>query len=326
MLVLLPVISHGQENLVPNGDFEIHWDFPPSGPYLLPLAHPWTTTGAICSPDYFNADCPPIVFTPDTLLSCGVPANSRGYQLARSGNGYAGFFAYSRFQTDGREFIQIELVEPIVESIRYRVTFYVSLADEYQYAVRTLGAFFSDSVVSRESYQIMGLNIEPHIVNSSPFPLSNKYEWIELTDTFSSRVGGERYLVIGNFMLDNESDTLFVGTGERAHAYYYIDDVSVVAIDSIPNSVTEEEAHKTFKVHPNPNNGMMTLEYQLGEGEKGILEVFSLMGQRVYAQGLRAESSHTTVELSDVTSGIYMIRIVVDGNLRLSEKMTILKE
>jgi hypothetical protein len=80
------------------------------------------------------------------------------------------------------------------------------------------------------------------------------------------------------------------------------------------------------RVYPNPNKGMMTLEYQLGEGEKGILEVFSLIGQRVYAQGLRAESSRTTVELSDVTSGIYMIRIVVDGRLRLSEKMTILKE
>jgi hypothetical protein len=304
ILVLLPVVLRGQENLVPNGDFESHSDFPGSGPYLVPIANPWFTTGVVCSPDYFSIDCPPLVFPPDTLLTCGVPANDRGFQSARSGTGYAGFFAYSRFQTNGREFVQIELVSPIVQSVKYRLSFYVSLADDYLYAVRTLGAFFSDSIVTRESYQISGLNIVPQIVNSSPLPLDNKNDWVEVTDTFSSRYGGERFLVIGNFMLDNESDTVFVGTGILRHAYYYLDDVSVVALDSVPSGVGEEE-RLAFSMYPNPATD--AISFTLGTASIAVREVrvWDAVGREVLYEG----SMQQRVNISHLPQGLYMVQL-----------------
>jgi hypothetical protein len=95
--------------------------------------------------------------------------------------------------------------------------------------------------------------------------------WMLVADTFISRFGGERYITIGNFFVDAESDTVLVNTSlpqSNGRASYYIDDISVVALDSVPSGVEEVgQGRSNFSVYPNPNNGRMMVGYELNEDE-----------------------------------------------------------
>lgn len=81
-----------------------------------------------------------------------------------------------------------------------------------------------------------------------------------------------------------------------------------------------------FSVFPNPNNGAMTLTYTLREGERGTLNIFSVIGETVFQGELDRSQGAMNIDLGGLSSGIYLIRIDVNGIKRLSERMSILKE
>ena len=108
-IVLLPLIVLGQQNLVPNGDFETYSQCP-DNIGLVHLAVPWTNTGGGTTPDYFHVCGPPIIAPPDTFPNAGVPENVFGFQSAHSGEAYAGIYAFSRPTEELREYLQIGLI------------------------------------------------------------------------------------------------------------------------------------------------------------------------------------------------------------------------
>jgi hypothetical protein len=66
--------------------------------------------------------------------------------------------------------------------------------------------------------------------------------------------GGEQYLTIANFMSDAMSDSVYVGNGTNGdRAYYYIDDVSLVPLDSLL-SVDDVGKTEIVSVFPKPRN------------------------------------------------------------------------
>ncbi len=296
-IVLLPLLVQGQQNLVPNGNIEYHDSFP-ENINIITIASPWMSTGF--TPDYFHENCPPI----DSYTYCGVPNNDRGYQYARSGVAYAGIHAFSTNALSGREFLQIELAHPIVAGIRYEVSYHVSLADKMRYAVRTMGAHFRHSQLHWNEYSIVDLEIEPQIVNQLSSPLSNKDEWIEVSDTFSSRIGGERFMILGNLNLDASCDTLLLNSGEHDHSYYYIDDVSVIALDSIPNSIAEPvtEPALSLTAWPNPATSLLHIRSGLPLARLRLLD---LSGRAVHAQ--EAQGTTHTIPLHTLPAGLYLL-------------------
>jgi hypothetical protein len=327
--VALPLLSWGQGNLVPNGSFE-EFDHCPHGPDQLFLSHHWHNPNA-GSPDYFHSCNPPLiyVFGPDTVIlpHLGVPANAFGYQHAHSGQAYAGIYCFSKYQAELREYLQIQLTDSIFPSVRYLVNFYVSFADNGRYSINTIGAFLSKEPIFQDD--VYRFDVEPQVLNTSDNPLTSKEDWVLITDTFSSRYGGERYLTIGNFNTDATSDTLYHFSGDTSgiYAYYYIDDVSVVAIDSIPSGVIEDEmGNRIFKVYPNPNSGHLTLEYVLQQNETGILSVFNLVGGLIHQQQLAPTTEAMKIDLSMLGNGLYLLSVDVSGEQRFTERVTIMKE
>lgn len=322
--VSLSMSVHGQGNLVPNCGFEEYSSCGLNGFFQIWLAAPWNNSGPICSPDYFH-ECSPL--TANGLPKSGVPENTRGYQHARSGVAYGGFFAYEHNNNSGREFVQVELMEPIVAGVRYEVVFHVSLADKYLHAVSTLGAHFSDTQIVRSNYSIAELALIPQVSSAEGMVFDDKENWTEVRDTFDSRYGGERFITIGNFNLDDESGVVLLDSGERVHAYYYIDDVSVIALDSIPNSVAEpEHGQRGFTVFPNPNNGQMTLTYELSGNDNGVLEIYDMLGKRIYSLQLKSSTRMVSIELNSVGSGMYSARVLVNGAPRFFQKINVLKQ
>ena len=189
------------------------------------------------SSDYFNA-C--------GGRECVVPRNKMGIQAAHSGDAYCGIYCS---QERYREYLQTELKSALVAGKRYRVSFWVSLADKSPHAIATLGALLTQEPLTDSTYGILmnrevtqfgneasqsiAVYYEPQIVNPLDAPLTNTKEWVEVSGEFTA-MGGERFLTIGNFFSFNKSNVVLVQSGNSplAGAYYYIDDVSLTCIDT----------------------------------------------------------------------------------------------
>jgi hypothetical protein len=303
IVVLLPQVTWGQQNLVPNGSFEESTSCPTSSAQMY-LSLPWTNFGLGLSSDYYNSCSPPIIFPPDTFPNMSVPVNGGGIQQAKTGEAYGGIYTYGGVnETNGREYLQVVLAQPLHPG-RYIVSFWASLADRFAYAVGSLGAFLSDTLVTRTSFNSLP-GVEPSIQSPPGQIFTDKDIWYLITDTFTSRAGGERYLAIGNFKSTAESDTLFVPTSpnDRLKSYYYIDDVSVVALDSVPDGV-EDEGRIPFTMYPNPVSDVLRIESTVQLRNTRLMDA---LGKEVYSQAVEGQTH--TLHLRDLPAGIYLIEV-----------------
>jgi len=301
ILILLPLLVQGQENLVRNGDFEQVLNCPDIGGQWFNTAD-WTNANG-SSPDYFHACGPPLIFPPDTFPNEGTPTNVVGYQIPKSGDAYMGFYGVQLGNQEWREYIQAELTDALLPGIRYKVSFYVCLTENSRYAISTLGAYLSVDAIS--SNDLLVLDAEPQILNKPLYPLTDTAEWILITDTFISRTGGgEKFITIGNFFSDAESDTVFVNAapplGAR-HAYYYIDDVSVIALDSVPTNVGILEAQQLqFTVWPNPATDVVRIK---SSKRLEQIRLMDIRGREILVQS----SNALTIPLRGIPPGLYLL-------------------
>lgn len=239
--------AQNNENLVYNGSFEEHIGCPDRIDALgiMRGVDAWwqPTTG---SSDYFNT-C--------GGKESGVPRNKMGNQTAHTGDAYCGIYCS---QVAYREYLQTELREPLKAGCRYRISFFVSLADKSPHAVATIGALFtpdmiadasSDILKHREIVEIGGGQtasiatfLEPQVVNPLQNVLADTKGWTEITSVFTAK-GGEHYLTIGNFADFNHSGAtdMFNAAAVLQGAYYYIDDVSVTCLSCPEAPVVEAQ-------------------------------------------------------------------------------------
>src|SRR5690554_3199107 len=201
LLAALTPISKAQ-NLVPNPSFETYSQCPdpatldPMPNDMMELATGWNNPTGY-TPDYFHA----CVNLPNSF---GVPTNGYGSQDARTGNAYAGLITMYG-ETEAREYIQTELTESLIAGKQYLVTFYVCLGKVCTYAANNIGAYFSNTSVSVSHSWVL-----PYIpqISNNPFtnPLTNMVGWTEVSGVFTA-VGGEQYMIIGNFNSYASTDT-----------------------------------------------------------------------------------------------------------------------
>jgi len=91
--------------------------------------------------------------------------------------------------------------------------------------------------------------------------------------------------------------------------------------DEVPSAITLDPAY------PNPFNPSTTISFALPEALSVSLEVYNITGQRVavLAQGLMQEGRHDLrFDATDLSSGIYMIRLQAGGESQL-RKVTLIK-
>ena len=324
LLCLFPLLVFGQQNLVPNGSFEELWACP-NGSSQIELAIPWINDVGGC--EVYNQCVEPTFIPPDHYqYRQDVPENSVGYQPAHSGEGYAGIFTYGgQFETNGREYLQVPLLEPL-QSGGYVVSFWASLADKYQYSITSLGVYFSDTLVTRTSFNSV-LDFEPSIENSQSRNLSNKDIWYLITDTFASRYGGEEYLLIGNFRSTEESNLFWVDSGAGNNwdrSYYYIDDVSVVALDTV--SGIGETEQLAFRIYPNPSNGRFELQASAPLQQQAALVLYDTQGRAVLRQEVQKGTRSISVNAVGLSEGIYLLSLEVNGQGKYTERLSILRE
>lgn len=217
------------QNLVPNPSFE-QYSTCPNSAGQIDYSAPWfaPTTG---TPDYFNS-----CINGDSLWGniLGVPYNAFGFQNARTGSAYSGLF--TQYPSNYREYIEVQLTTPLVSGIKYYISFFISLADSAQLASDDIGMYLSPVTISTSNN--FNLSYVPQIYNPEGNFLSDKLNWMEISGEYIA-VGGEKYIVIGNFKDDANTDIIGVAGGgvlmfqDWDKPYYYIDDICVSTDSSL---------------------------------------------------------------------------------------------
>jgi OmpA-OmpF porin, OOP family len=215
----LPTFSNAQ-NLIQNPSFESQRCCP-DGYSQFHCTNNWRQPTKGTS-DYYSS-CENRFYSPEVK----VPDNFFGSQEAYEGIAYAGIYTF--YNDSYREYIEIQLAEPMIKNQRYGFSIQVSLADKASIAVQSLGVSFSDTLVrQRELFFTLRL---PHekIENSTKTHLIDKENWTELYLDYTAK-GGEQFVIFGNFLDNSETDTVAVVTSEsskidRFSAYYYLDNV-----------------------------------------------------------------------------------------------------
>ncbi|MFL3662786.1 MAG: T9SS type A sorting domain-containing protein [Flavobacteriales bacterium] len=214
--------THAQINLVPNSSFEDTVP-PPRPPGHINFVQNWVNPTA-GSPDYYHV-CPPV--------AC-VPEGGGGFQYPNIGNAFIGIYAYDETSTV-REYVQVQLMDTLVGNKCYVITFYANLANWSGKACNNLGVYLSDTAISSSNFNVLQCPSQIKIFNNEI--INDTLDWHKIEGIYAAN-GGELFLTLGNFNNDLTTDTITSNYSSiYPSAYYLIDDVSVIPIDSIPGGM-----------------------------------------------------------------------------------------
>lgn len=192
----------------------------------------------------------PTFGTTDLFNSCakgqvGIPYNYNGLQQPKDGNNYAGFYLHS--DDNYREYIQVELSKRLEKGKKYKISFFVSLAENSDFAIKNIDYLLSVNKLNTSIFremserQLKKNNIENfkiyEIENNRYY--DNKSSWTMISTEFTAQ-GNEKYLTIGNFLKNSKTEKMLVSNKNRNNmSYYYIDLISLHDSDWIETTPNE---------------------------------------------------------------------------------------
>lgn len=248
------------QDLVQNGGFENYRTCP---------------GGHTEAPSQFAVDSwfSPSVGTPDYYNVCShgeadIPHNWAGVSDPYEGVGYAGLYLWASMGRNYREYLQTELLEPLIRDSLYYLEFHYKLSSYSKYSIDRIGLLLTDSVV-RLNHDLT-FNAEPtlSIIKDTALTMETGL-WEEAKMLYKAR-GGEKFLMIGNFFDNNDTHHYQIKFRPIAqemlahYAYYYIDAVSV-----IPKYVRDQQllaqivpAFEINEIEPNTNYVLKNINFR----------------------------------------------------------------
>jgi len=145
-------------------------------------------------------------------------------QVARSGTGFTGIRIYS--DTRDIEYIENKLNHQLLRGQKYCFSAYIKLGPS-SIPTDAFGVHFSTNAISFN--KIEDTDILTHLVLDNEF-MTFKSRWMLVQCNYTTN-GTERWMAIGSFKPQDEVKLLEVPGGLK-ESYYYVDDVSLVPIDS----------------------------------------------------------------------------------------------
>lgn len=225
-LIVTNLNAQTVQNLVRNPSFEQYQFIPEELGNIDALSHCFTSNRA--TPDYFH--------NRSNSELVDIPYNRMGNTLARTGLAYAGIYSFTEryLKNDFREYIQMQLKQPMLSGASYCIKAHVFLAQSSNRALKNLGIHASRLKLDFvHEHDIKGVDYQS--LSSIDYGFLDHRDWIEITCLYKAR-GGEQFITIGNF-LDDET-TVFKAVDPSNDymskhvdfAYYYIDDVCVTDV------------------------------------------------------------------------------------------------
>jgi hypothetical protein len=314
-ILCIAALSSYAQNLVPNYSFEVY-DTCPHSASPINNAPPWInpTNG---TSDYFNSCSAP--------GDDGVPSNYVGNQNAKDGSAYVGIIVYANDEpTDTmagfnyREYIQVKLTDTLITNKCYQLTFYVSIAENYDYyKVTNFGAYFSHTAIMATNDSV--LHYTPQINYINPAGIGNTTNWSKVEGTFKA-TGSEQYMTIGNFNNDAATTHIIVNSScvNGGFAYYYIDSVSLVQVVCTTGINEATINNETLTIYPNPSNELITINVEgITDFENTFITLFDYSDKLVLKE--KAIQAKTQLNITSLSNGLYLLQMQ-NGNKIISKK------
>lgn len=281
------------QNLIVNGSFENITNCP-WGVGQISFVPVWSSANSYLSPSLFNS-CASL------SGSVSVPVNSDsllGYQIANSGNGYSGINVYQDTNPFPIDYLQTQLTDSLDSGKFYCLTFYASLLNYSTWGVDALGAYFDKQPSTICSTFTCVLTYTPQVSNPAGNILLDTVNWMKIEGCFQAQ-GGEKYMIIGNFK-DNANTQKAINKpgGFNWSTYYYIDDVSLYEDSTL--GMKKKEVENYFSVFPNPADDKISIS---SKNEISETELCDMNGEIL----LRNKFT-SNIDVSDLSTGIYMLK------------------
>ena len=176
-----------------------------------------------------------------------TPANPHGHEEPFEGQNYAGVRIYSYNGKVPRTYLATQLLGPLKKGMQYCVSFRVNLSDLSKYASNNIQAHLSKKPLESEEKVSLILGKDAvHAQHSKNKVFNAQYGWESVCTIYTAN-GGEKWLTIGNFVTDKETDDQNMKKPrefkqkQTYDAYYFIDDVQVFMLDSVQECNCEGE-------------------------------------------------------------------------------------
>lgn len=197
----------------------------------------------------------------------------------------------------------------------------LSKADNIPYSIKNIGSYLSvNSPTLFSNTYIIGL---PQVFSITY--VIDTINWTEIKGCFTA-LGGEKYITIGNFNSNANTDTLFVGTtsqlsGANGYAYYYIDSVSLWK-NNFPTFIKEEKKDEWLLALSKSASSTINIKIVTGSVgiETYIIKITDVLGREVMASDFKEQ-----LNISQLEKGIYFVRAILQGNKTLVTKKVIKK-
>lgn len=269
---LFNVTAQDMDNLVPNPSFEeTNGRIKRNG--AITVAVGWM------SPTKASAD----LFAAKVKEGFSTPNNNLGMEEPQDGKNYAGIRVFSYNDKEARNYISSRLTSTMKKDQKYCVTFYINLAEASKYSSNNIGVNFS-----KKQYNISeakSILTSTSVMDKDNRVFNGLFGWDQVCGVYKAK-GGEKFITLGNFSSNGDTENKrlkkpkgFSGAAVVS-AYYFIDNVSVVAIDdeSQCNCVADDRQPETkfiYEVAPINPEGMTpekiamfsSLYYGYGEAE-----------------------------------------------------------
>jgi hypothetical protein len=89
--------------------------------------------------------------------------------------------------------------------------------------------------------------------------------------------------------------------------------------------VTEIEVIRHFNLFPNPNNGSMTMAYDLGKDTNANMYLYDITGKLVNTYELQNTIGSVEINEAQLYNGIYFYHILVGEKTIKTDKVVIIK-
>jgi gliding motility-associated-like protein len=298
LIVFFSSTIYGQsQNLIPNSGFDSIKNCPFPGSSITDIVPYWFSANNL-TPDIFNRCA--------KYPSSGVPFHWFGHaQESRSGDGYAGINVYSNVESTGIEYLEVKLIESLKKNQNYFIRYFVSpmtnfFKNKSNFSVTdAMGLKFTDTLFYNPA--INSRFYEPSINNRNGF-IRDTVGWTAISGCFKAK-GGESYATIGNFTPNDkmliETDGVIGLTSNTL--YFYIDNVSVLKFDPLPDTlILCKGESKTY------NAALLESIYRWSTGKTDSIETITKPGRYIVDATIEGCVMSDTVIVIDpsVSSGM----------------------
>jgi len=78
-----------------------------------------------------------------------------------------------------------------------------------------------------------------------------------------------------------------------------------------------------MQLFPNPAREILNLRTWELEGQKGTLEIFNLLGNKVYEEIIELGTEYQTIDIQNLENGMYWLSLKLENRRRVSKRFMV---